>query len=266
MMPPLVSVVIPAYKQESYIEETVRSALNQIFRDIEVVVVDDGSPDRTGEVVSLIKDDRLQYHRQTNSGRPACSRNAGIKMARGQYIAFLDGDDLWLPDKLEKQLLLFKDHPDAGLVYTNAIAFKAGADLGPIIKKSIRSGWVFNELFMRSSIAGCTVMAPRQILLNLGGFDESKELLAIEDYDLWLRISRKYPIYYINESLARYRLREGNTSGDDIKRYAREIGHIKYFNNRLPVAWTLRLAKHLKLSALYLIARLKTLKRKGSLS
>ena len=118
MNAPLISVNIPAYNAEEFIERTIRSAINQTYQDIEVVILDDGSTDRTGDIIRQMqsKDNRIRYYYQDNGGL-AFTRNRLFDLSKGEYIAFLDHDDEWYSDKLESQLALFKDNPDTALVY-----------------------------------------------------------------------------------------------------------------------------------------------------
>jgi len=250
MKAPSISVIIPTYKQEEFIQATIRSVLAQTYQDYEVIVVDDGSPDHTREKVLELKDDRIHYYHQPNSGRPACARNRGIALARGEYIAFLDGDDLWLPQKLEKQLKAFDRQPKPGLVFSNAEVFSSAGSLGMYIKRDFKEGYkTFEQLLLRSFIAGCTVMATRDCIQALGGFDEDPELLAVEDYELWLRISRRFPLYYLNECLARYRERAGGTSGGMLSRIRREKKHLNRLCSRSYVPWMLVAWKKVKMNA-----------------
>jgi len=232
MIHPMVTVVVPAYNQEDYIEETLQSILAQSFADYEVIVVDDGSEDGTGQVVSRIRDHRFHYVYQANSGRPACSRNRGVSLAKGEYVAFLDGDDLWVPDKLEKQLQLFQDHPEFGLVFSNAFNFDEKGKRDLIVGKTISSGYLHPELFRHNFIAGCTVMARKNCLDAAGGFNEGHDFIAVEDYDLWLRMSRRCPFGYIDEPLALYRLRAGSASGGNVTSVLRLIHHLNVLRER----------------------------------
>ncbi len=248
MVNPTVTVVVPAYNQEAYIEETLQSILAQTFTDYEVIVVDDGSSDETGKVVSNVRDRRLHYVYQANSGRPACSRNRGVSLAKGEYIAFLDGDDLWMPDKLEKQLQMFQAHPEYGLVFSNAISFDEQGNEDMIVGRAVSSGYLYQKLFLHNFIAGCTVMVRKNSLDAVGGFNEGHDFLAVEDYDLWLRMSRRYPFGYIDEPLARYRIRSGSASGSNVTSVRRLIHHLKVLRARGDAPWRLYWKKYAVLS------------------
>ena len=122
---PEISVIISAYNGEKFIYQTIMSALNQTVNDLEVIVIGDGSTDRTAEMVKSAKDSRVHYIWRENRG-PASARNTAIKNSNAEFIALLDHDDLWMPHKLEKQLKLFEKNPDLGLVFSDAIYFKDG--------------------------------------------------------------------------------------------------------------------------------------------
>ena len=128
MAKPLVSVIIPAYNSADFIDEALKSVFDQTYKDLEIIVVDDGSTDDTRAVLEKYGD-RVNYHYQDNNG-PASARNRGIKLARGKYIAFLDADDLWLPTKLEKQVALFKNRENLGFVTTGVCSFDENGDYG----------------------------------------------------------------------------------------------------------------------------------------
>jgi glycosyltransferase involved in cell wall biosynthesis len=247
-MKPLVSIIIPAFMLEKYIKETIDSVLWQTFQDFEIIVVDDGSTDGTGEKVLEYKDPRIKYHYQKNSGRPACPRNKGISLSKGDYLAFVDGDDIWLPQKLERQIECFKRNNDLGFVFTNAIMFNAEGEIGIFNKRRIESGYIFKDLFMRAFIINSSVMASRRCLEDVGGFDEEPSVRAIEDYDLWLRISYKYPISFIKEPLTKYRVRNGGVGGAELDRVIREKKYTDIISKKLLIPKHLKYKKHFKMN------------------
>jgi glycosyltransferase involved in cell wall biosynthesis len=214
---PKVSVIVPTYNRERFVLEAVRSALGQTFSDLEVIVLDDGSTDRTAEGIREITDARVRYFLQENTGRPGVVRNRAIAQARGEYVAFLDSDDAWLPGKLARQLAEAEAHPEAGLIYsfTREVdrAGRPGAVFGPNFDGS---GSQFEQLLFLNFIPIQTVLVPRRVLEDVGTFDESPEFRAIEDYELWLRIAARYPIRLVPEVLAFYRVHEGGISADRI--------------------------------------------------
>lgn len=228
----LISVVIPLFNQEKHIRETIDSALAQTYQDIEVIVVDDGSTDSSAAVVNNYQDKRLRYLYQPNSGLPSVARNQGLKLATGDWVAFLDHDDIWLPDKLAKQVAVLKDHPDIKIVSSNMEYFGdtplAGRPMCYFRQKSLN---IYEEMMEGNRLLTSTVLANKAVLLHFGGFNEARDLLAIEDYDLWLRISKEKHIFVMPEVLARYRVYARSTSGG----YLKELGRLEnYFNKYIP--------------------------------
>jgi len=197
---PEVSVVIPVFNAARLVGAALRSVFAQTFRDVEVVVVDDGSEDGK-ELAAALRPwaERIQFVRQANGG-PASARNAGIARTSGGLVAFLDADDEWLPEKLARQVAYFERHPETGLLHT-AIA----GDARPRAAAAGPPRQVFCDLYHTVfSVNTLTVMVPRRVLDVVGGFDERREI-HIEDWDLWLRIAAAYPFGYLDAPLARYR-------------------------------------------------------------
>lgn len=210
-----VSVIIPAYNSEAFIKESIESALNQTYPNLEVVVVNDGSTDGTEDILSPFMD-RIVYIKKDNGG-PASARNLGIKKSSGEYICFLDADDKYLPQKVERQVAYLNEHPDVGLVFSDASILGGGflAQRGSIHEAlPIYYGYVFPRLFIKNFIPILTVMIRREVLEKSGLFDEDRELISIEDYELWLRIAMHYPVGYISERLASYRVHSSNISSN----------------------------------------------------
>jgi len=192
---PKVSVIIPTYNRAYLVGRAIRSVLNQTYQDFEIIVVDDGSTDNTEEVVKSFNDPR-------RGGSAA--RNTGIRAARGEYIAFLDSDDEWLPEKLEKQVLICADDR-IGLVYTGkrVIDFQSGQCLYEKIPET--EGDAYNQLLERDFIGTCSsVMVKKAILENITGFDET--LPSRQDWDCWLRIARNHKVACIREVLVIQRI------------------------------------------------------------
>jgi glycosyltransferase involved in cell wall biosynthesis len=209
-----VSVIITAYNSERFLAEAIESVLAQTFRDFEVLVVDDGSTDGTGHVVRRYGAS-VRYIRQENRGQSA-ARNNGIRAARGEFIAFLDADDLWLSDKLERQMRAFTSFPAAGLV-TGGLIMVDGQ--GKALKKVALPPYPGREaLLERITVRGMTVatpscvMARRECFTRAGLFDE--QMHAAEDRDLWLRITRLYEAVFLPGFLIRYRIHDANIHRD----------------------------------------------------
>jgi glycosyltransferase involved in cell wall biosynthesis len=200
------SVIIPTYNRGRFVREAVDSVLNQTFNDYEIVVVDDGSVDDTKEVLASYGN-RIRYIYQTNSGVSA-ARNRGILSSNGEYVAFLDDDDLWLPRKLELQIKYLDEHPEVGLLFSNTNTATTGEDLRFANKKMSQiskphRGKVFRELFVENFIPCCSVVVRRICFDKVGLFDPS--LRNAQDYDMWLRIARFFRVDYIDQPLAIYR-------------------------------------------------------------
>ncbi len=205
---PKFSVIIPTYNYGHYLAEAIRSVLDQTFLDFEVIVVDDGSADNTSQVVADYGD-AVQYIYQENRGY-AAARNLAIRHSSGELIAFLDADDAWLPQKLELQAAYLDRHPEVGVVSANCYYMDAQGNItGVMPGKPQATGWIFERILLTGNfIAMPTVGIRRQCFETSGLFDES--LRTTVDWDLWLRLSRKFPFGYINQYLAKYRLHPAN--------------------------------------------------------
>lgn len=207
-----VSVVIPVFNQEKYIKECVESVLSQTYRAVEVVVVDDGSTDRTAAILRSYEG-KIRYIRQENKGA-AAALNKGIKESRGEFIAWLSSDDVYLPTKLEEQLLFFKQNPNAALVYTD---FYIIDGRGKIVKEAKSSYFpnkkelIFN-LLKRNFINGSSVVIRKRCLEKVGFFDESMKLHA--DGNMWFRLLKHYRFGHVPKFLLKYRQHQSNASKD----------------------------------------------------
>jgi len=194
---PLVSVVIPTYNRGWILKEAVESVLAQNFEDFELIVVDDGSTDHTPDILSAYQDN-ITVVRQENRGVSA-ARNRGIAVASGALIAFLDSDDLWMPEKLSGQVKFFHSNPDALICQTEEIWIRRGHRVNPKNKHKKRSGMIFRPSLSLCLVSPSAVMAKRKLFETVGLFDES--LPACEDYDLWLRVSCRHPVFLIDTPL-----------------------------------------------------------------
>ncbi|MFN8456757.1 MAG: glycosyltransferase family A protein [Anaerolineae bacterium] len=214
MANPLVSVIIPAYNAQGFIGQTIESVINQTYPHWEMLVVDDGSIDDTAAVVhSYLSDSRIRYLHQSNQER-AVARNHGIRSSSGQYIAFLDADDLWSATKLQTQVERLEYQPELGLCFSSYLVIdRDGLPSGkPRIKFTLAKNPFIQLLETGNFIANSTVMLPRLVLDKVGLFDETLPIFGCEDWDMWLRIAQIYPIYFIDQPLMYYRLHESNTS------------------------------------------------------
>lgn len=207
----LVSVIIPCFNASQYISEAISSVLNQTYSNYEIIVIDDGSTDNTKTAIE-IHFHSIKYFYKDNGG-PASARNLGIAKANGEYIAFLDADDYWLPDKLALQIDVLKTNSQYGLIHSNYLIREEGRDLYPrFLTHKPPSGNVFESLFIDNHIGNLTVVIRRECLEAIGRFDESRELISIEDYEFWLRIARSFEIRYIDKPVAVYRVHATNIS------------------------------------------------------
>jgi len=216
---PKVSVIIPTYNRALYIAETLESVFSQTFKDYEVIVVDDGSSDNTADVLKPYMV-RIDYIRKENGGQGS-ARNAGIKVACGEYIAFLDSDDLWVPEKLEIQTGFADEHPDAGLIFSDYVVFRADESGQTKEMKRVQikdQELSFHALFHGNFIPTLTVFVRRSCINGVGLFDESRDLIGGEDYEMWLRIAMKYKLAHIPAFLAKYRDHNNNILGMDLER------------------------------------------------
>jgi glycosyltransferase involved in cell wall biosynthesis len=194
---PLVSVIIPTYNRAWVLREAIDSVLAQEFKDFELIVVDDGSTDNTGEILDSYEQDILVL-RQSNKGVSA-ARNRGIAAAAGRLIAFLDSDDLWLPRKLSSQVDFFKSNPAAVINQTEEIWVRNGVRVNPKTRHHKFSGMIFERSLALCLVSPSAVMIKKNLFSEVGVFDEN--LPACEDYDLWLRISCRYPVDLIETPL-----------------------------------------------------------------
>ena len=210
---PKITVIIPAYNSMPYIMETLENLFQQTYQDFEVIVVNDGSTDKTQEYVSSLNEPRLRLINQTNQGC-AVARNTGIYHAKGEYIAFLDDDDLWDTSKLEKQLHCIEQNPEIGLVYTWVEYIdERGKFTGKVYKDSVE-GDVWQELTAHNLVeCGSVPLVRRSCFETCGVFDASLGS-AIEDWDMWLRIANSHHFGVVKEILVYYRQREASASKD----------------------------------------------------
>ena len=202
-----VSFIVPTYNRAHMVSETIDSILAQTFQDFEIIVVDNESTDNTEAVIKAYNDRRIKYFKNQNNGVVAVNRNYGITKSQGEYIAFCDDDDLWLPEKLERQVREFEKDSQVGLVCTNGINFDSDGEHGARIKAKLSDRYfTFESLIWGNAIIGSSVLVKKQAIDEVGMMDESPEVFSSEDYDLWLRIAKKYRIKYIDLPLIKYRV------------------------------------------------------------
>ena len=218
-MKPLVSVVILTYNRAGMLKEAIESVVAQTYQDWELLIFDDGSTDETEVLVKRCQKEepRIVYARQPHAGLPgvAVLRNRTLREARGSFIAFLDDDDKWLPEKLTTQLPYLEQHPQLGFVYAPVhVMDEKGRyqKTRPVFPSSS-----YADLFEGCFIQLSSVVARKEILIVLGGFDGTLE--SSRDYDLWLRMARRYPFAAIDEPLGWYRFHPSNISSNLERRH-----------------------------------------------
>ena len=225
---PKVSVIIPAYNVAPYIGETLDSVFSQTLADYEVIVINDGSPDTEALERELARfGDRVRYLKQENRGASA-ARNAGLRAARGEFVAFLDADDLWLPNYLDAQIEFMIDR-DCDLVCADAEVFSDDSDEHQTYMESLMPAapamgdiTFIGLLSAEQSLITSGVLVRRERVLEAGLFDEA--LRNSQDFDLWLRLAQSGTrMAYQRQVLLRYRSREGSLSGDEVNVHRREL-------------------------------------------
>ncbi|MBP62399.1 MAG: hypothetical protein CMJ62_12840 [Planctomycetaceae bacterium] len=218
-MNPLVSVITPAYNAASYIGETIESVLSQTWPHWEMLIVDDGSSDETCDVVAGFRDDRIQLHRISHSGLPAVARNAGLKRASGKYVAFLDADDVWLPEKLATQISYLESQPAVGMVFSKCYVWngqtRSPSKIAPDLCGVPNPGKLFSLLCTNPVICNSSTVMRRSLFDQYGYLDEDPRHRGTEDYELWLRLSPHVPFGFVDLPLFWYR-----TSPDSLSSHA----------------------------------------------
>ena len=200
---PKISIIIPAHNAESTIKSTIESVQEQTFSDFELIVIDDGSIDKTAEIVRDIKDSRIKLLCYENGG-VSVARNRGIKNATGDYIAFLDADDLWTKDKLKKQLAVLEANPKAGVAYSWTSYIDEQGDFLYNCNPVSFEGNVLKELLLTNFLHnGSNPLIRQQAVEAVGGFDSS--LKASEDWDYYLKLAARYSFVVIPEYQILYR-------------------------------------------------------------
>jgi glycosyltransferase involved in cell wall biosynthesis len=210
---PEVSVIIPTYNSDGMVVDAIDSVLRQTYKDYEIIVVDDGSTDNTRELIASYGE-QVRYIYQENS-HISVARNHGFRVSTGKYIAQLDADDLWLPDKLEKQIEILTKYPEAGMVYCDSYICDYGQEdrRDQIYSKlyvPARSGRVFEYFFKTNPLCTSSAVISRSVWKKVGGLDET--IRGGQDVEFFMRISAFEPVYFCSESMMIYRRHGKNTS------------------------------------------------------
>jgi len=245
VLSPLVSVVIPAHNRRDFLAEAVVSVQQQTYEPFEVIVIDDGSTDGTAEMIRE-RFPRVRLVCQPHRGVSA-ARNRGIAEARGDYITFLDSDDTWLPKKLAAEMDILLGNPEIKICYTDEIWIRRGVRVNPMKKHRKYGGWIYPHCLPLCIISPSSVILKREVFDVVGSFDEA--LPACEDYDLWLRVTAKYPVYFIEKPLI---VKRGGHD-DQLSRAYWGMDRFRVYallkmlrKNELPRAWRLLTTEELK--------------------
>lgn len=195
---PLVSAIIPVYNRPAHLIKAVGSILSQTFSDFELIIADDGSTDETPFIAERLasEDGRIRVLKFPHSGMPGAARNRGAEAAEGRFLAFLDSDDYWFPDKLKEQTRLMQEHK-LQISHTREQWMRNGKEVSQKGQKHRREGDIFTDALKKCIIGPSTVMIARDFYFDTGGFNENLEIA--EDYEYWLRITHATKVAYLNE-------------------------------------------------------------------
>ena len=232
---PIISVIIPAYNAEKTIQETVQSVLNQTFTDFELLIVDDGSQDATLDIIKRISDPRIQVSSYPNAGANI-SRNRGLAQAAGEYVSFLDADDLWTPDKLEAQLNALQTNTQAAVAYSWTDCIDESGQFSRHGGSVTVNGNVLAELLIINFLSnGSNALIRKQAIAELGGFDES--LSACQDWDMWLRLAAKYEFVGVPYPHILYRVSTNSISSNVVVLEQAVLTVIERVFSQTPASW-----------------------------
>jgi glycosyltransferase involved in cell wall biosynthesis len=232
---PLISVIIPTYNSAAFVPQAIESVRQQTYEYFEIIVIDDGSTDHTEAVLQPYLNS-IRYFKKSNGG-PSAARNLGIAKARGEFIAFQDADDLWLPEKLQVQMDYLATHPEIAVVYTDLIQFNHQGQVSFSLTErygAIPSGYIFEELLVNHAVTLSSVIVRRSCIDEVGGFDES--LIGAEDYNFYLRMARRFQFGFLNQPLVQKRLHTHNLSDNLEQMCEDEIKNLDKIDRMFPDA------------------------------
>ena len=212
---PTVSVIIPTYNRAHLVGKAIKSVLNQTYQDFEIIVIDDGSTDNTEETVKSFNNFKIRYICHTNNQGVSVARNTGIRASRGKYIALLDSDDEWLPEKLDKQIKVLKsEFPEAGVVYSNVLYIdESGKNMKKLGNPKKVEGHIYEDLLVRNYVGtSSTLLVKKECFNRVGLFDGL--LKAQNDWDMWIRIAKYYRFALIKIPLVKYRFHSNRISNN----------------------------------------------------
>ena len=231
-----VSIIVPTFNRATVLKKTIDSILSQTFTDYELIIISNGSTDNTSEIVDAYKNSKIKFFYQQGSGSPASPRNQGIRIAKGEYIAFCDDDDLWKKTKLEQQVKLLSDHQNYGVCFTKTIRFSSTKQWKIAEFESVDS----KSLLLHNSVTFSSVIIRKSILDQIECFDELPAISGAEDYELLLRLSKLTSFICMPKHLTLYysgsERFSNKTANNSYKR------NIKYFV-RLVIVYTIVIKK-----------------------
>ncbi|MFC1595697.1 glycosyltransferase family 2 protein [Candidatus Margulisiibacteriota bacterium] len=226
-MPPTVSVIMAAHNHAHFLQRSIGSVLEQTYLDYELIVIDNGSTDNTAETVRKLETDRVRYIYQDDTGSVAGPRNTGIKAAKGKYVAFLDSDDHWYPEKLQRVMRCLKHNPNIDVICHDMLRSTSEKVLNKIIVGPDKEGDIFTRLLYEGNfLLGSGVTVKREAIVEVGNFDERQDFVNAEDYETWLRLARAgNQFFFLNEVLGELHIHSSNLSGD-IKRSTNNLRNV----------------------------------------
>lgn len=225
----LVSIITPSYNTAAYIGDTIRSVLAQTYQNWEMIIVDDCSTDNTDEVVASFTDSRIRYLKNEKNSGAAVSRNYALREARGTWIAFLDSDDLWMPEKLERQLSFMEEH-GYHFSCTGVTEIDEGSNpLGTVISGPRHVTRLGMHLYCWPGCLTVMYHAPTVGLVQIA------DLKKNNDYAMWLKVIKKCDCYYLDEVLARYRVRQTSISHDKLRKLIRSHYDLYHIGEQMGV-------------------------------
>ena len=222
---PLVSIVIPTHNRPVFLKRTLQSILQQTYKNLQIIVVSNGFSSDNKKVVNTLQDKRLEYHEQENSGGPASPRNYGIKISKGKYIAFCDDDDLFLPEKIQKQVNVLENNQDYGLTYSKMLRFDNHKEWS-LADEGGKAD--FRTLLFVNNIPVSSIFMRSSLIEKYGGFLDSNKVGNAEDYEFVLRYSLKTRFYFLDDYLIKYWSGNNRTTCLDAERnFQTTFTHIK---------------------------------------
>ena len=221
---PKISVIMPAYNTEKYIKEAIDSILEQTFADFEFIIIDDGSTDSTAEIIRSYHDCRIKYIKNVKNAGIVFSLNRGLDIARGEYIARMDADDISLPKRFEKQTAYMDEHLDIAVCGTAIEMFCDNKVIGRRFPSS-EPEKLKEDLFFSCGVAHPSVMMRKTEIVGLGGYDPMFN--GMEDYELWCRVAEKYRLTVLPEVLLRYRIHHAQVTQNQSPKYKEQLRLLK---------------------------------------